>query len=108
MSTLLGFGAGLLANMATSGWTWSVGAGLLVLVAAWTGFEGWRAGQAERPADGAGRAGTTNGRPGGDGEVDDYRRRPWMAPPLDRMVERPELAERLMAALVRSERLTWE
>ncbi|GAB4586621.1 NB-ARC domain-containing protein [Nocardia sp. IFM 10818] len=27
------------------------------------------------------------------------RRRPWMAPPLDRMIERPELGERLLAAL---------
>jgi NB-ARC domain len=29
----------------------------------------------------------------------DAGRRPWMVPPLDRMVERPELAERLVAAL---------
>jgi WD40 repeat protein len=27
------------------------------------------------------------------------RRRPWMAPPLDRMVERPEVSDRLVAAL---------
>ncbi|MFD0000593.1 NB-ARC domain-containing protein [Nocardia sp. NPDC127526] len=27
------------------------------------------------------------------------RRRPWMAPPLDRMIERPELGERLLTAL---------
>ncbi|MEU2034311.1 NB-ARC domain-containing protein [Nocardia amamiensis] len=27
------------------------------------------------------------------------RRRPWMAPPLDRMVERPELGDRIVAAL---------
>ena len=32
-------------------------------------------------------------------DVVDHRRRPWMAPPLDRMVQRPELAERLVAAL---------
>jgi WD40 repeat protein len=29
----------------------------------------------------------------------DAKRRPWMAPPLDRMVERPELGDRLVAAL---------
>jgi WD40 repeat protein len=29
------------------------------------------------------------------------RRRPWMAPPVDRMVERPELGGRLLAALTR-------
>jgi WD40 repeat protein len=32
-------------------------------------------------------------------EVDHAWRRPWMAPPLDRMVERPELGDRLVAAL---------
>jgi WD40 repeat protein len=32
-------------------------------------------------------------------EVVDAQRRPWMAPPLDRMVERPELGDRLVAAL---------
>jgi hypothetical protein len=30
----------------------------------------------------------------------DGRRRPWMAPPLDRMVERPDVGDRLVAALV--------
>ncbi|MGH8571536.1 MAG: hypothetical protein ACREX8_03030, partial [Gammaproteobacteria bacterium] len=30
----------------------------------------------------------------------DAGRRPWMAPPLDRMVERPELGGRLLAALL--------
>jgi NB-ARC domain/WD domain, G-beta repeat/APAF-1 helical domain len=30
----------------------------------------------------------------------DNRRRPWMAPPLDRMVERPDVGDRLVAALV--------
>jgi len=34
----------------------------------------------------------------GDGRVDN-RRRPWMAPPLDRMVARPELGGQLWAAL---------
>jgi WD40 repeat protein len=32
-------------------------------------------------------------------EMADAGRRPWMAPPLDRMVERPELGDRLVAAL---------
>jgi WD40 repeat protein len=32
-------------------------------------------------------------------EVADAQRRPWMAPPLDRMVDRPELGDRLVAAL---------
>jgi WD40 repeat protein len=32
-------------------------------------------------------------------EAVDSQRRPWMAPPLDRMVERPELGDRLVAAL---------
>ncbi len=33
-------------------------------------------------------------------ETVDAGRRPWMAPPLDRMVERPELGDRLLAALM--------
>ncbi len=37
--------------------------------------------------------------PSGRGEVT-ARPRPWMAPPLDRMVERPELGDRLIGALL--------
>jgi hypothetical protein len=36
----------------------------------------------------------------GGTDAADGRRRPWMAPPLDQMVERSELGERLVAALV--------
>ncbi|MGH3694763.1 MAG: NB-ARC domain-containing protein [Pseudonocardiaceae bacterium] len=35
-------------------------------------------------------------------ETVDAARRPWMVPPLDRMVERPELGDRLVAALAAS------
>jgi WD40 repeat protein len=45
---------------------------------------------------GAGSGGAGSGSPG-------RGRRPWMAPPLDRMVPRPELAGRLLAALTAPE-----
>ncbi|MFD9220086.1 NB-ARC domain-containing protein [Streptomyces sp. NPDC060064] len=101
-STLLGFGSGVLANVATSQWTWSVGAGLLVWVAVWVGFEAWRASQephaAPQRGPGGGRGvGHRRGRAEGNHE------QPWMAPPLDRMIERPELAGRLVAELTAPE-----
>src|SRR5438552_108865 len=43
VSTVRGIGAGVLANVATSGWTWPVGIGLAVLAGGWVGFEVWRA-----------------------------------------------------------------
>ncbi|WP_406356412.1 NB-ARC domain-containing protein [Streptomyces sp. NBC_00658] len=98
-STLLGFGAGVLANMATSQWNWSVGAGLLVLVAAWMAIEAWREGHEPQAIRHGGLAsGRTRSR-GREGGLSNQER-PWMAPPLDRMVERPELAGQLMAALL--------
>lgn len=48
VSTTLAVGAGILTNVATSGWTWSLGAGLVVLVGVWIGFEVWRAGPDDR------------------------------------------------------------
>src|SRR5688572_30337912 len=60
---------------------------------------GERAGVAgDRAGSGVGTGGP--GRPGTAAKVPAVRRRPWMAPPLDRMVERPELGERLIAALL--------
>jgi WD40 repeat protein len=59
-------------------------------------YPGWPAAREprERIAQ-TGRAST-----GGGPDAAAARRRPWMAPPLDRMVERPELGSRLMAALM--------
>jgi hypothetical protein len=93
-STLLAFGAGVLANVATSQWTWSVGTALSVLVVVWIGVEVWRASHGSGAAHrgGHGRA----GEPG-------TRLRPWMAPPLERMVERPELTGQLASALLAPE-----
>jgi hypothetical protein len=59
MSTLLAVIAGVLINVVTSGWTWPLGVGLMVLVGGWTGFEVWRAGQIHGdggPGDRAGQA----------------------------------------------------
>jgi tetratricopeptide (TPR) repeat protein len=47
VSTLLAVAAGALTNVATSGWTWSLGVSLAVLVVGWIGFEVWRAGRTE-------------------------------------------------------------
>jgi hypothetical protein len=91
VSTLLAFGAGVLANVATSQWTWSVGTALLVLVVVWIGVEVWRA------SHGSGAA-----HPGRAVEPG-TRLRPWMAPPLERMVERPELTGQLASALLAAE-----
>jgi len=45
VSTLLAVIAGILINMVTSGWSWPLGAGMVVFVGGWTVFEVWRAGQ---------------------------------------------------------------
>ncbi|MFE5819901.1 NB-ARC domain-containing protein [Streptomyces sp. NPDC056479] len=68
---------------------------LSVLVVVWVSFEVWRVdGEADPNRQGAANGGT----PGSE-----RHRRPWMAPPLDRIVERPELASQLMAALLAPE-----
>ncbi|GAA5071577.1 hypothetical protein GCM10023319_02910 [Nocardia iowensis] len=51
------------------------------------------------PVSGLGLVLVLAGNRSDDAGRSDVRRRPWMAPPLDRMVERPELGERLVAAL---------
>ncbi|RZB13548.1 hypothetical protein StrepF001_43530 [Streptomyces sp. F001] len=92
----MAFAAGALANLATSEWTWTLGTALLVLVAVWVTFEIWRV---DHDATLAVHGGSGGGGPG----ALDTRRRPWMAPPLDRMVERPELADQLVSALLAPE-----
>jgi len=64
VSTLLAVIAGVLTNIVTSGWTWSLGVGSAVLVAGWIGFEVWRA---DRTGHGRGVAGMH--RTGGRDEV---------------------------------------
>jgi hypothetical protein len=83
LSTLLAVAAGAVTNVATSEWTAPVAAGLVVLVGTYVAFEAWRAGSDRH----------------GTGEPGAGPRRPWMAPPLDRMVERPQLAGPLLTAL---------
>jgi tetratricopeptide (TPR) repeat protein len=65
-STLLAVVAGLLINVFTSGWSWPLGAGLVVFVGGWTGFEVWRAGQFH----GGGPAEVPSG--GGKGSLVDF------------------------------------
>src|SRR5262249_59825124 len=48
---------------------------------------------------GLGRVAADGAGGGAIAEPVEVRRRPWMAPPLDRMVQRPELAHHLVAAL---------
>src|SRR5262249_22627836 len=48
---------------------------------------------------GLGRVAADRVRGGAAAEPVEGRRRPWMAPPLDRMVQRPELANHLVTAL---------
>src|SRR4051812_40633631 len=94
LSTALALAAGLVINLATTSITVPIVAGLSVLVMASVGFEVWRA-----TADGDGERGPTGGR-GRDAGAP--RRRPWMAPPLDRMVDRPQVTEPLLDALTRA------
>jgi WD40 repeat protein len=97
LSTALALAAGLVINLATTGTTVPIVAGLSVLVVASVGFEVWRA----TGDDDDGGRGPTGGRGGPAGAP---RRRPWMAPPLDRMVDRPQVTEPLLAALTRADR----
>ncbi|MEU8136726.1 NB-ARC domain-containing protein [Streptodolium elevatio] len=87
-STVLGFSAGVLANLATSQWTWGIGVALVVLVLAWAGFEAWKASDPVPPANGP------------TGALAAAEHAPWMAPPLDAVVERPEIGQRLLDALL--------
>lgn len=97
MSTLLAVGTGVLVNVATSQWVWSAGAGFLMWIVAWVGFGVLRVGRSRVVASWVGPGGASR-----DGDVKG-RRRPWMGPPLDRMVERPELGVRLLASLIAPE-----
>lgn len=98
---MLGFSAGVLANLATSQWTWGVGVALVVLVLAWAGFEAWKAAD-PGPAAVAVPPNAPVGVPGEDDSVDAADEVPWMAPPLDTVVERPEIGQRLLDALLTS------
>jgi WD40 repeat protein len=85
LSTALALIAGLAINAASSGATLPIVAGLGVLGATWIGFEVWRANVGPPPT--------------GPSPARDDPRRPWMAPPLDRILERPQIGDPLLAAL---------
>ncbi|MCF2534006.1 NB-ARC domain-containing protein [Yinghuangia soli] len=102
-STVFAFAAGLLANLATAQWTWTIGAALLVLVVMWAGLEVWKAngGPAGPTPAAAPPTGSAAVAPASDEAL--ATRVPWMAPPADGIIERPEIGAALLAALLAPE-----
>jgi WD40 repeat protein len=92
VSTLLAVGIGVLTNVATQSWNWPLVLALGLLGTLWVIFEVQRSDR-ENAAPLRDRTATTEAGP--------TSAVPWMAPPLDRIVERAEFKDLLLASLIR-------
>ncbi len=95
ISTLLAIGIGVLTNVATQRWNWPMVLSLALLGIVWVGFEIARISHPRDPADP-----TRPARPEVEPDEPTRPQVPWMAPPLDRIIERAEFVDLLLTSLV--------